>query len=308
MNSLELTKRRVMGRYKLTVSKAETGIIVKETPWFDNLITDGGLDRMGNNADWLTNCQVGSGNTAPANNNTTLASFIANSSTLNGTPTRTNAQDGSDWYCSISKVFRFAAGVATGNIAEVGVGWSATSGSLFSRALVTPSAITVLADEVLDVTYEFRYYAPSADANGMVTLNSVNYYWLARACEVDNNTYWTIATNNGVNQGNGPASTTYSGQIGAITVSPSSASGSAGTNSVNTYVSNPPIYERSCVVTWGLSAGNAAGGIGAIRFGMGIGTFQIGFYEADLTTPKPIPKNNTNTLSLTFKHSWARRP
>jgi len=303
------SKGTAKGFYKFTKSKADTGIITYDGPWIPNLITDAGLDYMGNNNNYLSWCQVGSdaGSSLPlANNNTALGAKItgAHSNILNGSAVIANAQDGGQWYTAVTKTFRFDAGVATGTVAEVGVGW-ANTGSLFSRAIVTPSAITVLADEVLDVTYEFRYYVPTADDNGSVVLNGVTYYYLSRAAEADNTAYWSN-TASGKTQGLVNGILTYSGGLGAITALPTSASGTGGTNVVASYVGSS--YSRSLTATWGLSQGNAAGGIGAIGIRFGIGGYQVGFYESDLTTLKPIPKTASNTLNLTFSYSWGRRP
>ena len=128
--------------------------------WFPNLILNGGLDRMGANPDYLSWCQVGSGSTAPVAAQTALVNRIAGTSTQQNNVS--GAQASAPYYGWYRRTYRFAQGVAAGNLSEVGVGW-ATSGSLFSRALIldgggSPTTITVLSDEVLDVTYELRRY------------------------------------------------------------------------------------------------------------------------------------------------------
>ena len=49
--------------------------------WFPNIITDQGLDRMGDNNDWMSACQVGTGNTTPTALDTGLVARIAGTTT-----------------------------------------------------------------------------------------------------------------------------------------------------------------------------------------------------------------------------------
>jgi hypothetical protein len=62
-------RSKVAGYYKLEAVKLDkAGNEVSRrvvADWFPNLITNQGLNRMGANADYLSNCQVGSGSDAP---------------------------------------------------------------------------------------------------------------------------------------------------------------------------------------------------------------------------------------------------
>lgn len=272
-----------------------------KVPFFPNLITDAGLNRMGEFQNWKAWCQVGSGTATPTVLDSALASRIAGSNSITNT---IGSSAEAPWYGWSRNVYRFAAGVATGNIAEVGVGW-ANTGSLFSRALVVdsggnPTTITVLADEFLDVTYEFRQYAPASDGAGTVTLGGVDYSYAARAAEA-NLAAWRQSVGGspmGVGTGGSQPSLAYNGAIGAITGSPSGA---------NTFV----LAEKAAYVNNSLAAktlvtaspaqGNLAGGIKSIRLSsLGVGSYQIEF------TPN-IPKTTENSLSLTVSYSWARK-
>lgn len=183
-------KTKVAGYYKLQVIRPDG--TVRQSAEFPNLITNAGLDRMATST-YLTVCQVGSGSAAPTFADTALAARIAGTQTVQSTDVGTTSS--SPYYAWATRQFRFAAGVATGNIAEVGVGWG-TTGSLFSRALVldsggSPTTITVLADEILDVTYQLRYYAPETDDTGDVTFTgnlAGTYDWIFRAANVTDNT------------------------------------------------------------------------------------------------------------------------
>jgi len=79
------------------------------------------------------------------------------------------------------------------------------------------------------------------------------------------------------------------------------------------YSANSKTAEGS--FTWGVNNGNLSGGIGAIlwrvdggnNYAYSLEAYQVGFYEADYTTPLKIPKDNTKTLTLSFSVTWARK-
>lgn len=277
-------------------------------PPFKNLILNQGLNRMGDNPDWLTWCQVGSGSTAPSVNDTSLVSRVAGSLTLQSG--QSIAQPSPPYYVARTNTYRFAAGVATGNLAEVGVGWAST-GSLFSRALVldalgNPTTITVLSDEILDVTYQFRQYMPAVDGAGSVTLRGVVHSFVSRACAVTtaatnaSNTGWFLqASGTSAGATGGSLDSAYTGGIGSETsTGPSGVNLPATSSSPSPYSSGS--LSRDFVLFFNNSSGNNASGIGAIRIRLGIGLYQFGF------TPS-IMKTANDTLSLTFRHSWARK-
>jgi hypothetical protein len=283
-----------------------TGSRRKLVPPFRNLITDAGLERMGDNSDWMQWCQVGSGSTAPTVLDTGLVSRVAGTSTQQAFVTA--AQNSEPYYLSSNKTYRFAEGVAAGNLSEVGVGWLSIGG-LFSRALIldaggVPTTITVLADELLDVTYRFRQYPPSTDSVGTITLRGIVHDYVGRASNVASfspSVNWGWGSS-GQSAGTGKATssryTAQSGPIGAITTGPFGASFPASTLGALSY-SAGSLY-RDFVIAWDNNSGNVPDGIGAVCIGMGIGAYQFGF------TPK-IMKTSDDTLSLTFRHSWARK-
>lgn len=267
--------------------------------WFPNLILDGGLDRMGANSDYLNWCQVGSGSTAPVATQTALVNRIAGTNTQQASVN--GAQASAPYYGWRRLTYRFAQGVAAGNLSEVGVGWDST-GSLFSRALIldgggSPTTITVLSDEVLDVTYELRRYPGTVDLTGTVVLNGVTHNWVSRAAGVTNSGLWT-----GTGQMALDWAASFAGDIGTVTaLNPSGTSELMSTTSL-AYSSGS--YARAATVSAGLDQSNLGGGIRSIVISSnawGAGRYQIQFDPA-------IPKDNTKVLSLTIQHSWARRP
>ena len=271
--------------------------------WFPNLVTDVGLNRIGQGA-YLTACIVGNDNTAPNVLDTWLFGFIA------GTTTRQSdtygARSTAPYYGWKRITYRFATGAAAGNIAEVGVasGISFGGGSvLFSRALVldefgAPTTVTVLSDEVLDVTYELRLYPTLVDATGTITITgSGTHDYLARAAAVTSSSWGSWLGNTAsLDPLGGGGLAVRNGAIGAITSSPSGSSASA--NVSNYTYGNNNLY-RDGSGSYGLNYGNLSGGIRSVYF-----ITSLGLYQYELTPV--IAKDNTKTLTLVNRISWTR--
>lgn len=164
----------VSGHYRITAHKLD-GRSRVVADWFENLILDTGLIQMGLTG-FITSCSVGTGNAEPVTTQTSLQSLLATTTTKN---TRTfGVNSGLPYYGWSQVVFRFPVGAAAGNISEVGVGWTASN--LFSRSLIkdvggNPTSINILSDEVLDVTYQLRQYAPASDVTQVINVSGTNH-------------------------------------------------------------------------------------------------------------------------------------
>lgn len=302
------------GLYRLGKHKADAdgkpvpGSFVPLTGWFHNLITDQGLDRPGTEGDYLAACQVGSGNTTPVNADTSLEVWVAGVTNITGT-SRT-ARGSPPYYASITLTYRFGVGVAAGNLSEVGIGWATSGATLFSRALIldgggSPTTITVLSDEILDVQYQYRVYPMLTDVEDTITISGDNYDYVVRSSSVTTvqpgaPTYWggwgwsQIVTDAALK---GAYIYAASGTLGPITAGPS-ASGAAQADSSSTAAYVPGSHERSASAVWGITRA-PAGGCGFVSFGFGWCTYKASFDPV-------IPKTGANVLTLEFIHSWGR--
>ena len=307
---------KVCGFYKLEAVKIKDGFEYSRRPltgWFPNLITNQGLDRMAKNYYYINYCQVGSGSTAPANSDIGLVNRLAGTIVTSATQGVNSTSPYYSWY---KKVYRFAEGVAAGNISEVGVGWGVTGNVLFSRALIldvnsNPTTITVLSDEYLDVTYELRFYPLETDVTGSITLTGniggTYSYTLRRALittvQRQNNMSSFIYPPSMSNAGlEGPGNTfnniAYSGSIGAIDSVPSGTMvDTSGYSTTSAYSDGS--YSLDLILSMAPTEGNVPGGIKSIKFLFGFNQHQIEFGTA-------IPKTSQDSLSLTFRHVWAR--
>lgn len=349
------------GHYKLETFKTdESGNEIPGTrevkaDWFDNLITNKGLDMIGYTAgnvpsssyEYMRGCQVGAGSTAPAFTDTALVSRI------NSTVNRLSVQDGRDLsnptarYAYHRMVYRFSPGStsAAGNVSEIGVVGGVNDGSsaggalfptadLFSRALVldgggSPTTVTVLSDETLDVTYEVRVYVPNSDATGTVTLNGSVYNWTVRASDIDqgpavNGGGWgspspnnpavismSLEPRQSVGFGENAAYVGASSAIGLITDEPSgtkcgigssSSTGSSSVGVIGGYTEGNHYVDVNHFFDLGPAPGaniNNVDGIGAMRLCLDCCSFQMGF------SPRPV-KTPDMKLNIVWRVSWAR--
>ena len=298
----------VAGRYRLRVGKRGQKPRI-DTGWFDNLVTDVGLDFMGSGFNWLDACKVGSGTATPTAGDTALASFVAGTTTQE--VVNVTAQASPPWYGSTTITYRFAEGVAAGNLSEVGIGTDpeAITGTLFSRALITdsngnPTTITVLSDELLDVTYQIQLVPPTTDTTFNVTDSGPNgtvHTVTLRASNVDTasgTSSWSVGSNGFEVEipATSIAVKAWSGALGTIDAGPSGSQGNSTSIVTDAYVGSS--LERTGTATFGLSAANF--NIAALQFVFsGAGTWQAGFDPV-------IPKTSTKTLAFDLKVSWTR--
>jgi len=270
---------------------------------FKNLILNQGLDRIATNGDYLYYCYVGSGNATPAVTDTTLQSQIASVyDSSNGTYGNNGV---SPYYWWRKKTYAFGQGVAAGNISEIGIGW--VGNALFSRALIldefgNPTSITILSNELLTVDYEIRVYPKLTDDIGTVVFTGSkggSYDWIFRTASANSidwvSSYIPYAYINFTSTGHDDRHA--SGDIGSVTSVPS---GIVDTNTIPTiqpYV--PGSYESVATTSFSISQANFAGGVRSLYIIRGFGMYQIQFDPA-------IPKEDTDTLSITYTIKWGR--
>ena len=290
----------VSGHFTMMTTNTKTGE-QKVVASFPNLILDAGLERMGTGS-YLDVCRVGSGTSLPTVLQTQLDAKIASTNTKQ--TSLTGAQATPPYYGWRRTTFRFAAGTATGNLSEVGVGWGniTTDNFLFSRALILdggglPTTINVLADEVLDVIYELRLYPPTTD----VTISGLNlglstHTVTVRAASVNSSTYWGNWLGDAVLASRNTNATLQNGTLGAITANPSGNSATAPIVNL-AYVANS--RQRTGTLTAGLNDANLAGGVTTAIVVGSVGAYQFGFSPA-------IAKDATRVLKLDLKVSWSR--
>lgn len=292
------------GRYKLVATKKDDGSQRVLADWFENVITDVGLNRIGTGAPGIF-CLVGSGSTPATASDTQLVSLIGFTNNLYDI--LEGAQASAPYFGWSRITWRFNPGGADGNVSEVGVGWydsDTSSHKTFSRALVLdalgdPTTITVLPDEYLDVTYELRMYPPLVDVTGTTDIEGVSRSFVIRAAAV-NTTKWSPRhlLQNGVEQPYRPNNINPTqGPLGTILEEASGSGANSSSANFEAYSNNS--NRRVVLNTFGLNDGNVSGGIGALNLESVVGQYQI-------SVSPVLDKTDVKTLTIRLALNWAR--
>lgn len=288
----------VAGKYIIRVIDSETGL-EKQTHEFDNLITNIGLDRLGQGAA-AVRCHVGTGTATPAFTDVGLQTPLAETATVQSSTGNRNTA-ATPYWASTTRVFRFTNGAAVGTWREIGIFWATGNTTCFSRALL-PTELVVGASDIVDVSYEFRYYPPETDTTFNVTIAGITHACVVRPASMAD---WAVNSDDvpltAVNTNNLGAhnyATLYNGDLGTHLSSPAGQGALPSTPTTLTYVAGS--YRRVFQIDAGLTQANLAGGIKSIRFDSTMGEWQCSF------TP-PIAKDATKTLRLNVAVTWARR-
>jgi len=290
------------GRYKLDVLGPD-GEFRRSTGWFNNLVLTNGLDLLGSLGSINGACQVGLGSSTPVATQTGLDSYVAG--TTNIISSTTTAQSTSPYYIANIRTWQFtpaALGNVAHNFSEVGVGAStANDGKLFSRQLIldglgSPTTITVLGDEYLNVTYELRYYPPASDVTATVTINSTSYTITIRAALVTSSGTVNIGTKAGF-YSSGGGSTWFQSAVQPITSIPSGAGVGALSSAVSSYTNGNYYVD----LTASSVINTAITGIQSYVVATTFGYVQMGISP-------PIDKTNTQQLTFVTRVSWANHP
>lgn len=316
----ELAPRKVQvgGMFKMVATKLDgtqrTLAVFSDSDmrvdhWFSNLVTDVGLNQMGIGA-FRNLCVVGTGSNAPTATDVQLQTTRARTGNSAPNIPGTTAQSTPPYFTQTNTGFRFSVGSASGNLSEVGIGWSTGSGltdyQLFARALIkdqddNPTTVTVLGDEVLDVYYALRIYPPTEDVEYSININDTPYNCISRAASVTSIQHWAVPS--GRVQFTafvfGTAPVVYNGNIGSITAAPSGQS--AFNASINNLAYSNNSLRQDATLSWGLDQGNVSGGIRSVYYQTSVGAYQTQF-------DPPIPKTNVDVVSVSFRVGWARRP
>lgn len=319
----QLTKRRVLS-WNDDGTPNTLSEPTLQTPWFDNLITDAGLNQLGDTSSGyvssLAYCRIGTGNTAPSNSNVNLVAQVGATNSAGLGAGVGVSVDGTYIYNRVSR--RFSAGTINGvNLAEVAMA-RAYTGNVFSRALITdalnnPITIALDSDEILDVVYELRAYLPVQDQTFDVTIDGVattvtqRYStkteqltafagWLGQPFMMQSDMQnWSL---------NGEAYETQTlVAAGAGMESSYSGTNKAASIAYSTYVSGS--YTRTATLTYNITNANFTTGIGSLYVGSeynGDGREQCAWPAVGYSFSTKLNKTSTRKAVVAVSITWGR--
>ena len=313
-------KKSVEGFFR--VEKLKEGEVVFDSGVQRNLVTNAGLDY------WMTiqgeespqiyyvlrRIIIGSGNAEPTPQSTHISGSILGTH-LENVPMASWVNDPVDgYYARLVVTYNLPVGAVVGNASEISIGPDAITSPPYNDAhslmLIrdtagNPTTITVLADEQLRVTWELRVYLDMAeDAHYKVMIGDVEHDVVMRPAHLGSGNAFYGGTARFVanTYGNHSNSAQLFGTdvLAAKTGEPSTTGGRDFFNAVNPAPYTKGNFYRDVTLHADSSQANFTGGIGSAVFGNFWGKYQMSF------SPK-INKTNLKRLSLTFRHSIARR-
>lgn len=287
------------GQYNIVITKSDGS--QHETGWFDNLITNNGLDCIGRGeSGMIDRCHIGTGTAAPDFTQTSLVSWVASARHIEDGTGNSGAPNYVNW---IGRKFQFTVGSVVGNMTEIGVSNRDDNTNLFSRALISsesggvysPQAITLTASDQLTVYYRLYTSPPLTDVTGTFDINGVTYTYTSRACDVGGVPHML----GGGGHVFGGYCRVYGSDYALVPITSGFPNYSVfyyPDGAKKPYVNGTYNTEITLVIpnTW--DDVTNIGGFG----------WYMGYYSANTVITPPIPKNNTNTLTLTVTMSWDR--
>ncbi len=297
--------RSYKGQYQVEKLN-KNGEVIFASPWFDNIITDVGLDLYASPSASLSlrYCVVGTGTSTPLVTDTSLENQIAQSELASSTVPASIVEVGPPLRAYNTTTYNFGLGDVVGNITEVGV--TTAGGTLYSRALFkdgvgNPTSITVLADEQLRIQYRLYVLIPDVDVNDTVdgydliirpsryNSSSANMRWNPQAA---------MKSTGGNNTGN-----FYTGDIlpSSTDSLPSGSVSTGGTSTLTTYV--PGSFELIDTLYFPTDTAN-----GSLRTWVTTGNTSVGFYNCfwAIQFDPAITKTSDDVLTIVLRYTWGR--
>ena len=299
------------GEFRCVVKRAD-GSTKIDTGYQKNLILNQGLDFFGGDkgTDMMAYCVIGSGNSQPIYTQNKLDTAITGvvGSVASYKYDYDAARDGNLY--KANKVCKYSfTGLNNVNISEVGLASNysnTTTYYLCTRALIkdsqgSPTTITVLSGEILEVYYKLWAIYDTTDKTGQINVldgagNQVPYNYKARLMKVGDAAYSGYV--NSLSR-DWKKQYLYSGDLVAIAGTPSGELYSSASLQVSPYVlgSYKSVYSFEVAT----SAGNGKIRTYALEV---LGYWQIRF--GSVANDSPITKTNTQTLSIPIEVSWGR--
>ena len=306
------------GHFRLEVREARTGKL-KQAREFDNLITNSGLDCYGLQYNPIDFCYIGSGMNAPTPEDAQMGQFVG--STNQKLSAVRQAPESPNWVAALTVAYRFNANTIVGNFSEIGIGYGSNpaNGKLWSRALIvdeggSPSTLTIVENEYLDVYYTLYFHPPLGDASFDFQIGSTTYHVTERLAYAANT---RIGGNDGGLYINAPyvrETKTNCTALGEIT---GEQNGVNSDKSDGGYPYRPNgvlqpysmgAYKRAAIFHYGLGNCNYENGISGLVWdsGQSFSSDASMFFEVQMVISPPIMKTENNELELTVEYGWGR--
>ena len=300
MNHIEA---QLGGEYKIQITRADG--TVQTSQWFDNMILDAGLNRLGaSGVAVFDHLQVGTGTLAVAASQTKLNSYKAGTTLYHHS---TENSDTSPHKVSHTYKAVFEQGAVVGNITEVGVGTDAAGAeNLFSRALIVDDngvaiSMAIIALDQLTVFYKLTLTPPLNTTTGTLVIGGVSYGYTCRIERAGSFSNGSYLASNSDNFSLATTMYAYSGACALGAVTETISGDWVGSSEYAVHVSYAQSTKtRVSRLTFSINQGNSDTGL----TGFTLNYTASACFQYVLN--KPIPKDNTKVLTLDVALSWSR--
>lgn len=308
IHHIELPPVRIGGYYYVYLIDAETSEVKRELE-FPNLITDAGLDIIGNGTSLDTiysTLVVGIGSAIPAVSDTVLENEI-------GSTTNSDGQSDVDGF-EISPVefaFRrrtrqFGQSEVNGNLRELG--WTidgvVANRTLFKDVNGNPTTVIKTDRDLLKIVYEYRVFAPLNDVTGTFTftLSSASVAYTIRPQSVTRPNGWnSFLSSMGSNASEARVHESNAFTDRTVNNDPSPKT-SEDSSSLSPYVDGT--FFRDIEYSWGFTDANFGSQINLVTWSNWNTTGEL-TWQMHLSSS--IEKNVNNRMVMGFRHRWTRK-
>lgn len=294
---------------------ARTGLIKRRLEEFENLITNAGLNGIGNGTriDALAKyIAVGTDNTAPDPTDTGLGSQLGDRYDADGGFADAAAAGPAYAYWSFVRTREIPADDCNGNLTELGLFSAAEGGTLWMRQLFlsggSPTVLTKTDNEILRIIYEWRVYLVLSPTTDELTINTVEIDCESRALQGNDDDAWgtqgVVQRLGAWTTDNRRASAYETNSFPAIDGGTFSGGGSIATT-INTIAYGGDNFYLDQDLIWDPGAANFDTGIGAValpRIGDYIGSAQ---FCGTTFTPK-VAKSDLQRFTFRARVSFTR--
>lgn len=280
-----------------------------DSGFFPNLIVDNGLNILGAGPNPLHHrTYIGTGSSPTTVGMTAMEIFLAESSTPGAAGTA-DLGTAPDYEYFEDKSHRFAAGVGTGTISEIGMGQSDdnTGTDIFNRVVLGVPVVKA-ANQVLDVFFRLTVWPPVIDVLGVSTIEGVTYDTITRGRDYPawngsgSPAYDFVAFNGSVF-----GYTAWPGDIGIITSNPGGGQDDLSGGSLDSPTYVPGTFSRTVTAFAGLDSWNVTAGL--IRsLGTDIKQFKWQTQFNAVVGGTAIPKAITEIMDFSWSVTWDRDP
>lgn len=300
----------IAGEVRLVVKKS-CGAVKKDTGFQKNLILNQGLDFFGGGKGFniFSACAIGSGNSTPVATQTKLDAFLT---ITTGSPSSSEYDyaASSDNLYKTNKVYKYVfTGLNNVNVSEVGLvsdGSTSANYYLCTRALLkdslgTPTTITVLDGETLEIYYKLWRVISILDTSHVVNMldgkgDSKPYNIIVRPFDVGKVAWDTVGNIADI----GAINRVSTSGLSEITSEPTLTEDTRPTINADAYTGLS--FKLKTSMTFSVSQANHN-----IRVIFSLNKFyRFQFRFGSVLNDSPIPKTSNETLTIPLEFSWGR--